>query len=104
MPRAEVGQRPRPNDIREVVQLGFRMGPALLGARRRWEREQRTPAGTTGRRYRPHQKRGHYKTYWTGRGRQVPKVRWIAPHWVSQDMPGDEAPPCTVEANRVVFV
>ena len=31
---AEVGQRPRPSDLHEVLQLGFRMGPALLEARR----------------------------------------------------------------------
>jgi len=51
---------------------------------------------TTGRRYRPHQKRGHYKTYCTGRGRHVPKVRWIAPYRVSQDRLGDEAPQTAV--------
>jgi hypothetical protein len=89
-------QRPRPSDIREVVQLGFRMGPALLEARQRWEGDQRPSTGTTGRRYRPHQKRGHYRTYWTGRGRRAPKVRWIAPYWVSQDLLGDKGPQTAV--------
>ena len=88
--------RPRPSDVREVVQLGFRMGPALNEARRRREREQAPRATGTGIRQPPHQRRGHFRTFWTGQGRQVPRVRWVAPYWVSQDLLGDEAPQAAV--------
>lgn len=85
-------RRPRPSDIDTVVQLGFRMGPALHQARRDWEQRQQESATGSGQRYRPHRKRGHYRTYWTGPGRQVPKVKWIAPFWVNQDLLGDDTP------------
>jgi len=84
--------RPRMDDVSELVKLGFRMGPALFEARQRWEREQAEPPSPgSGRRQRPHQRRGHYRTYWTGPGRQVPKVNWVAPYWVSQDLLGEDA-------------
>jgi len=89
-------QRPRPSDIREVVQLGFRLGPALFEARQRWEREQGQRPTGTGARQPPHRRRGTYRTYWTGRGRQVPKLKWVKPYWVSQDLLGDEAPQTAV--------
>jgi hypothetical protein len=87
--------RPRMDDIDEVVQLGFRMGPALNEARQR-EREQGQAETGTGTRQRPHQRRGHFRTFWTGTGRQVPRVGWIAPYWVSQDLLGGEAPQTAV--------
>lgn len=79
-------RRPRSSDINEIVQLGFRMGPALHQARQQWEREQAQQSTGAGARQPPHQRRGHYRTFWTGPGRQVPKVRWIAPYWVNQDL------------------
>ena len=86
-------RRPRSSDINAIVQLGFRMGPALHQARQRWEREQAQRSAGTGVRQPPHQRRPHYQTYWTGPGRQVPKVKWIAPYWVSQDLlGGDDGP------------
>lgn len=88
-------RRPRPSDIREVVQLGFRMGPALNEARRR-DSEQRQAGPGTGTRQRPHQRRGHFRTYWTGPGRRVPKVNWVAPYWVSQDLLGSDTPQTAV--------
>jgi hypothetical protein len=87
--------RPRPSDIREVVQLGFRLGPALNEARRRQEHEHQAE-GTSGGRQRPHQRRGHYRTYWTGQGRRIPKLNWIAPYWVSQDLLQSDLPQTAV--------
>jgi hypothetical protein len=74
-------RRPRPYDIEAIVQLGFRMGPALNAARQEWEQSQQPGSHGDGRGsvQRPHQKRGHFRTYWTGPGLQVPRVRWIAP-------------------------
>jgi hypothetical protein len=80
---------PRPSDVRAVVQLGFRMGPALNEARRQREQAHHATGGS-GTRQPPHQRHGHYRTYWTGRGRQIPKLNWIAPYWVSQDLLGAE--------------
>lgn len=83
-------RRPRPDDIDQVVKLGFRMGPALHQARRQWEQGYQQSSGTAAgdRRMRPHQKKGHYRTYWTGAGRVEPIVRWIAPFWVNENMLG----------------
>lgn len=87
--------RPRLTDIDALVQLGFRMGPALHQAHQQWDQGQgrrRSRTASQGAPKRPHRKRGHYRTYWTGPGRQVPKVRWIAPFWVNQDLLGDDGP------------
>jgi hypothetical protein len=88
-------ERPRMDDISEVVQLGFRLGPALNEARRQWEQKQRQTTGT-GTRLRPHQRRGHFQTFWTGTGRTVRRVRWIAPYWVNQELAGAEGPQTAV--------
>lgn len=81
-------RRPRPDDIETVVKLGFRMGPALHEARKKWEHApQRQPEpGDPRSRTRPHQKKGHYRTYWTEAGRLVPVVKWIKPFWVNGDL------------------
>lgn len=96
-------RRPKPDDIESVVQLGFRLGPALTAARRQWEQRQpqRSRQGSPGASKRPHQKRGHYRTYWTGVGRQVPRVKWIAPFWVHPDLLSDDAEPREVVVRPV---
>ena len=94
-------RRPRLSDINEVVQLGFRMGPALHHARRQWEHRQGEQPTGTGVRQVPHRRRSHYQTYWTGPGRQVPRVKWIAPYWVNQDQLGSEAGPRDVVVRPV---
>lgn len=84
-------RRPRPDDIDQVVKLGFRLGPALHQARRQWEHGQQRPTISSedgGRRVRPHQKKGHYRTYWTGAGRAEPILKWVAPFWVNEEMVG----------------
>jgi hypothetical protein len=85
-------RRSKPGDIDTLVQLGFRLGPALHEARQQWEQRQSQEPTATGRKVRPHQKAGHYRTYWTGKGRQVPKLKWIAPFWVNQDLLGTDGP------------
>lgn len=93
-------RRPRPDDIDMVVKLGFRMGPALHAARARWESQQQA-TGASGTRKRPHQKRGHYRTYWTGVGRTLPVMRWIDPFWVNEDLLGTDDEPRDVVVRRV---
>ena len=94
--------RPHPDDINEIVKLGFRMGPALNEARRRREQDQTQQPGVgTSSRQPPHQRRGSYRTYWTGAGRRVPRLRWVAPYWVSQDLLDEvEAPTAVVRPVR----
>ncbi len=53
----------------------------------------------SGRTSAPHVRRAHYHLYWTGRGRQEPRIRWLHPILVG-DRQGHELPPTirTVEA------
>jgi hypothetical protein len=94
-------RRPRSSDIDTLVQLGFRMGPALHEARQRWEREHGQPAIGTGVRQPPHQRRGHFRTFWTGHGRTIARVRWVAPYWVSEDLLDGESGPQAAVVRRV---
>lgn len=85
--KSRARRRPRPDDIDMVVKLGFRMGPTLHEARIRSERaqNQQPSSGGSGPRKRPHQKKGHYRTYWTGQGRTQAVLRWINPFWVNEE-------------------
>jgi hypothetical protein len=88
-------RRPRPADIDTVVKLGFRMGPALYETQRRWEADPQRKAAEsagTGARQRPHKKRSHIRTYWTGPGSQVPVAKWIAPFWVNKELLSNHEP------------
>lgn len=33
----------------------------------------------------PHWRRGHFHTYWTGKGRAVPKIKWVRPVVINAD-------------------
>ncbi|MBI4573011.1 MAG: hypothetical protein HY713_06955 [candidate division NC10 bacterium] len=58
----------------------FAVGTDYRRAIERWEHEQRRTEGEpTGRTVRPHVRRAHAHLYWTGRGRQVPRVRFLLP-------------------------
>lgn len=41
--------------------------------------------GGTGSPRRPHMRRAHWHLYWTGSGRTVPRVKWLAPIFVGGD-------------------
>jgi hypothetical protein len=87
-------RRPRLSDINEVVQIGFRLGPGLFAARQRWQRANRGQSATgTGSRQPPNQRRAHYRTFWTGQGRQVPKIRLVHSYWVNLDLLDGDALP-----------
>lgn len=72
--KSRARRRPRPDDIGTIVKLGIRIGPALHEARMRSERTQNQQPGSegAGSRKRPHQKKGHYRTYWAGKGGTQP--------------------------------
>jgi hypothetical protein len=82
--KANKGHR-APKPVR-VVNLGWVLGPALDAARRVYERDAPRNPGRTGRRQRPHQRRGHMRLYWVGPGRQEPELKFIAPYEVSLDL------------------
>jgi hypothetical protein len=79
-------RRPRPDDVNTVVKLGFRMGPALHAAEKAYKERQESEASESGRRLRPHQKRGHYRKYYTGPGGSETALKWIKPFWVNADL------------------
>lgn len=60
-----------------VLKVGWKVGPALSKARRAASESNR---GATGISRSPHAVRAHFKTVWTGKGRTVPKVAFIAPY------------------------
>ncbi|HEX3783936.1 MAG TPA: hypothetical protein VHX38_30100 [Pseudonocardiaceae bacterium] len=102
--KSRARRRPRPGDIGTVVKLGFRMGPALYETQRRWEAGERREAAEgagIGTRKRPHMKRPHIRTYWTGPGGQVPVAKWIAPFWVNKELLDDGAGPADVVVRPV---
>lgn len=72
----------------ELTHVGWRIGPALKSARQRFleygEEEGRGPG--SGRPQMPHQRRAHFKTVWTGKGRKTPKTAFISPYWVHKEM------------------
>ena len=60
-----------------MLDLGFDIGPKLFAARQRAARETTTDAN--GKIVRPHIRRAHWHTFWTGAGRTTPIVRWLHP-------------------------
>jgi hypothetical protein len=68
----------------KVVQVGYNVGAKL----RAYHQREKSNHGTgTGPARRPHIRRGHSQTYWVGKGRQIPEIKWVAPTEVN--MKGD---------------
>lgn len=68
------------------------VGSAYRAAIERWEFEQAREAGApTGRTVRPHVRRAHAHLYWTGKGRAVPRIRFLLPIEVRGGAAGEEA-------------
>jgi hypothetical protein len=65
-----------------MIKVDWRLGPAFHTARRV---AAGTPAGGR-RRPTPHQKRGHFRSYWTGQGRTTQVLRFIKSFWVNLDL------------------
>jgi hypothetical protein len=58
----------------------FAVGTTYRAAVERWEEErQREEGEATGRTIRPHVRRAHAHLYWTGTGRQIPRIRFLLP-------------------------
>ena len=75
----------------DTYRVGWHVGAALRRAREGHGGEY----GTSGKRVRPHMRKAHWHLYWTGVGRSVPQMRWVAPVAVNADL---GAPVDTVRA------
>ncbi|MEC3916026.1 hypothetical protein [Nocardia sp. CDC160] len=61
-----------------IIDVGFDIGPELQAARRDSSTE--TAEGDEGKQVRPHLRRAHWHTYWTGpRNSPTPVVKWLHP-------------------------
>jgi hypothetical protein len=68
----------RYKDLREPVIHA--VGKSFTHAIERWEIEHPRESGDpTGRTMRPHLRRAHAHLYWTGQGRQTPRLRFLLP-------------------------
>lgn len=73
-----------PPSAPRVWDLGVRIGAALRRTEReRVEREPSTPSGRMSPR--PNVRAAHWNLYWTGKGRTVPRLKWIAPTLVAAE-------------------
>lgn len=81
-------RRLRPNDFSSLLKVGFKLGPALHAQRERARTAQSMPVATGkgGWRHQPRQRAGGYRTFWTGHGRTIPKIKLVMPYWVSLDL------------------
>lgn len=55
------------------------VGAQMIAAMRRYADGERSEGASTGRSVRPHMRRAHSRLYWTGEGRTIPRVRFLAP-------------------------
>jgi hypothetical protein len=85
--RKGTGKPPRPAKVRE---LGYRVGPALLAARKA---PTARPHGTgTGRTVAAHMRKAHWHTFRFGAGRQQSYVKWLPPISVNPQADGPDKP------------
>lgn len=75
---------PQQRQVPNLINVGWRIGPALTAARAQARQKEATEH--PGRTLPPHQRRAHFKTVWTGEGRSVPKTVFIAPYWVHKEL------------------
>ncbi|WP_280393637.1 hypothetical protein [Nocardia brasiliensis] len=80
-------RKPKPGN--DIHALGWQLGPKLYAARVR--AASGDIATGTGREQQPHQRSHSFRTYWTGPGRQIPKLRFVLPYWVRLDRVPDHA-------------
>lgn len=76
--RTKRGVREFPAPGPRTWEVGARVGAALRAAR---DAAKRAEGEATGRRVRPHVRRAHWHTFWTGprSGEQTPSLRWLNP-------------------------
>lgn len=88
------GPRLYPPDRPRLWEVGWRTGPALEAAMERAESDWQGGAHTGPR---PHLRRAHWHSYWTGQGRSKLALRWLHPILVAAT--ADEMPVVEREVN-----
>lgn len=85
------GMRMPTADAPRTWDVGLRIGAAIRAAREVPERAdeggQFDGNGVAHRRPRGHLRRAHWHTYWTGKGKAVPALRWLFPMMVNANSP-----------------
>jgi hypothetical protein len=85
--RTKRGERLFPPAQPTTWEVAYRLGATLRQAQQQGQSLPHDPDATMTRRARPrpHIRRAHWHLYWTGTGRQTPKVRWLPPTFVGSD-------------------
>lgn len=78
----------------QVYNVGFREGPELAAARRRYESS--TRGAGTGASVRPHPRRSTYAIRWTGPGGLVPERRFVRATYINRPKGGDQSTPTVI--------
>ncbi|WP_439681494.1 hypothetical protein [Embleya sp. MST-111070] len=78
-----------------VVEVGWRMGPALHAARRAAGRVRQGDGFPSGVRQAPHQRCGHFRRFRIGKGRKGERIRFVMPYWVRLDLLAENEDPIT---------
>lgn len=68
-----------------VIRVGWQIGPALVAARNQYARTQPDRTGV-GRPQGPQHRRGHFRTFWTGKGKSHAVVKFVAPYWTKKEL------------------
>lgn len=78
----------KPREVKEI-HLGKETGVLI----RKYKKEREYTAAshseithTTGKKKAPHPRAGHYHLYWTGKGRQTPVLKWVAPTFINKEL------------------
>ena len=92
------GSRFFPPDRPSTWDVGVRIGAALRKART--EHDDESSATGTGTRPRPHIRRAHWHTYWTGprEGERTALVKWLPP--IAVNLEGDDELPAVIHPVR----
>ena len=80
-PRKPPPKQHQPPAVPGLWEVGYRVGSAFRAheARAATAPPPGDDAGASGGAKKPHVRKAHWHTYWTGKGRAVPKVNWLHP-------------------------
>jgi len=78
--KRKVKKKKNPKKQKRTLPTEYRVG-ATIGATIRRAKENYNSSGVTGTgsKKSPHIRKAHYHLYWTGKGRKIPKLNFVAP-------------------------